>query len=147
MTRVLITGSTTGLGASAARELLDLGHDVVGHARNRDRAASARDLTSRAAAVVVGDLASRDETRGLADQVNGIGGVDAVIHNAAVYAEQERGMTPEGHAHTLAVNVLAPYLLSAWIERPNRLVYLTSDMAASGDPSLRDLDWTERSWN
>jgi NAD(P)-dependent dehydrogenase (short-subunit alcohol dehydrogenase family) len=147
VTRVLVTGSTTGLGAGAARDLLDLGHDVVLHARNRTRAASIGDLASRAVGIVIGDLTSTEETRGIADQANAIGGIDAVIHNAAVYADADRVVTPEGHARTLAVNVLAPYLLTAWIEQPSRLVYLSSDMAASGDRSLQDLDWTERRWN
>jgi NAD(P)-dependent dehydrogenase (short-subunit alcohol dehydrogenase family) len=147
VTRILVTGSTTGLGAAAARELLDLGHDVVLHARNHERVAGVTDLASRAAAVVLGDLERRDEVRSVADQVNAIGGIDAVIHNAAVYAEDARGRSPEGHPRTLAVNVLAPYLLTAWIERPKRLVFLSSDMGASGDPSLGDLDWNERRWN
>jgi NAD(P)-dependent dehydrogenase (short-subunit alcohol dehydrogenase family) len=145
--RVLVTGSTTGLGAGAARELLDLGHDVVLHARNQARAAGLGDLASQAAGIVIGDLTSREETRSVADQANAIGGVDSVIHNAAVYADADRVATPEGHARILAVNVLAPYLLTAWIERPSRLVYLSSDMAVSGDRSLRDLDWTERRWD
>jgi NAD(P)-dependent dehydrogenase (short-subunit alcohol dehydrogenase family) len=83
----------------------------------------------------------------VADQVNAIGGIDAVIHNAAIYANAQRVATPEGHARTLAVNVLAPYLLTAWAQRPARLVYMTSDMHASGDSSLQDLDWTKRSWD
>src|SRR5205085_10193788 len=106
--RVLSTGSTTGLGAGAARELLDLGHDVVLHARNQSRAASIGDVASRAAGIVVGDLASSAETRRVADQVNAIGRVESVIHNAAIYADADRVATPEGHARTLAVNVLAP---------------------------------------
>ncbi|MCU1344026.1 MAG: family NAD(P)-dependent oxidoreductase [Acidimicrobiia bacterium] len=145
--RVFITGSTAGLGAGAARELLDLGHEVVLHARNHARAASIGDLAARATAVVVGDLVSRDETRRVAEQVNAIGGIDSVIHNAAVYADAKRVASPEGHARTLAVNVIAPYLLTAWVEGPGRLVYLSSDMHASGDRSLCDLDWVERRWN
>ena len=137
MARVLITGSTAGLGRAAARQLLDGGHEVVLHARNSVRAGSVDDLAGRAAGVVVGDLASADETRGVADQVNAIGGIDAVIHNAAVYVDPRRVATPEGHARTLAVNVLAPYLLTAWINRPSR----------DGDASLRDIDWTARRWN
>lgn len=43
--------------------------------------------------------------------------------------------------------MLAPYLLTAWIARPSRLVYLSSGMHTSGDASLRDIDWTERRWN
>lgn len=147
MARVLITGSTAGLGRAAARQLLDGGHEVVLHARNSARAGSVDDLAGRAAGVVVGDLAHAEETRGVADQVNAIGGIDAVIHNAAVYIDPRRVATPQGHARTLAVNVLAPYLLTAWITRPSRLVYLSSGMHNDGDASLRDIDWTARRWN
>ena len=147
MARVLITGSTAGLGWAAARHLLDGGHEVVLHARNSVRAGSVDDLARRAAGVVVGDLASAEETRGVADQVNAIGGIDAVIHNAAVYVDPRRVATPEGHARTLAVNLLASYMLRAWIDRPSRLVYLSSGMHNDGDASLRDIDWTARRWN
>jgi NAD(P)-dependent dehydrogenase (short-subunit alcohol dehydrogenase family) len=96
MARVLITGSTAGLGRAAAQQLLDSGHEVVLHARNSARAGSVDDLARRAAGVVVDDLASADETRGVADQVNAIDGIDAVIHNAAVYVDPRRVATPEG---------------------------------------------------
>jgi NAD(P)-dependent dehydrogenase (short-subunit alcohol dehydrogenase family) len=76
--------------------------------------------------------------------VNVIGEVDAVIHNAAIYVDRRRVSTPEGHARTLAVNVLAPYMLTAWINRPSRLVYISSGMHKQGDSSLRDIDWMAR---
>ena len=79
--------------------------------------------------------------------MNAVGGIDAVIHNAAVYVDPRRVATPEGHARTLAVNVLAPYMLTAWINRPSRLVYMSSGMHNDGDVSLRDIDWTARRWN
>jgi NAD(P)-dependent dehydrogenase (short-subunit alcohol dehydrogenase family) len=145
--RVLITGSTTGLGMAAAQQLVDEGHEVVLHARSRTRAASVAELSRRAAGVLIGDLAAADETRRVAEQANAIGGISAVIHNAGIYTDAHRVPTPEGHAQTLAVNVLAPYLLTAWISGPSRLLYLSSDMHRSGDTSLRDLDWTNRRWN
>jgi NAD(P)-dependent dehydrogenase (short-subunit alcohol dehydrogenase family) len=147
MTRVLVTGSTAGLGWSSARQLIEDGHQVMLHARNAARLDSLADLVGRAAGVVIGDLANADETRGIADQVNAIGGIDAVIHNAAIYTNQRRVTTAEGHAQTLAVNVLAPYLLTAWVKGPSRLVYISSSMHADGDSSLDDIDWTTRSWN
>src|SRR4051794_16118613 len=147
MARVFVTGSTTGLGRAAAASLLGDGHEVVVHARNGERAAALEDVTARGAQVVIGDLASRSETRDVADQANAIGDLDAVIHNAAIYVDHHRVATPEAHPRTLAVNVLAPYLLSAWIEGPTRLVYLSSDMHRSGDTNLRDIDWTNRRWN
>jgi NAD(P)-dependent dehydrogenase (short-subunit alcohol dehydrogenase family) len=123
------------------------GHEVVLHARSRERASAVTTLLDRSLGVVIGDLSSADETRSIADQVNRIGGMDAVIHNAGIYLERSRGDTAEGHAKTMAVNTLAPYILTALIRRPGRLVYLSSGMHRSGSASLQDIDWTERRWN
>ena len=73
--------------------------------------------------------------------------MEAIIHNAGVYTERSRGATPEGHASTLAVNTLAPYILTALIERPGRLVYVSSGLHRGGEGSLDDLDWTKRTWD
>ncbi len=147
MSRVFITGSTDGLGRGAAAALMGDGHDVVLHARTPERAAALSDLAPGAAGVVIGDLASAAQTRDLADQVNRIGRMDAVIHNAGVFLEPSRSATPEGHAKTLAVNTLAPYMLTALIERPDRLIYLTSGLHYTAAGSLRDVDWTARPWD
>lgn len=147
MAIVFITGSTDGLGRAAAQSLLDQGHRMVLHARSTDRAAALGGLASRSEGVVVGDLQSGAETRAIADQVNAIGRMDAVIHNAGVYTQRSRGSTPEGHAVTLAINTLAPYMLTALIERPARLVYLSSGLHRGGEGSLDDLDWARRSWD
>jgi NAD(P)-dependent dehydrogenase (short-subunit alcohol dehydrogenase family) len=147
MRRVFITGSTDGLGRAAAQTLIGEGHQVVLHARSAKRASALADLKPRSAGVVVGDLASAVETRAIAEQVNKIGRMDAVIHNAGIYRESSRGTTPEGHAKILAVNTLAPYMLTALIGRPDRLIYLSSGMHRGGEDSLRDIDWTERRWD
>jgi NAD(P)-dependent dehydrogenase (short-subunit alcohol dehydrogenase family) len=97
--------------------------------------------------VVIGDLSSAAETRELADQVNEIGRMDAVIHNAGVFLEPSRSTTADGHPKTLAVNTLAPYLLTVLIDRPDRLIYLSSGLHHTGAGSLRDIDWTGRQWN
>jgi NAD(P)-dependent dehydrogenase (short-subunit alcohol dehydrogenase family) len=147
MAIVFITGSTDGLGRAAARCLLDEGHQVVLHARSQQRAAAFGQLASRSVGVVIGDLGSAAETRSIADQVNAIGRMDAVIHNAGVYTRPGRGSTPEGHAETLAINTLAPFILTALIERPSRLVYLSSGLHRGGEGSLDDIDWTKRPWD
>jgi len=145
--RIFITGSTDGLGYAAARAVIDQGHQVVFHARSRDRATAIEDLASKSFGVVFGDLSSSVETHKLAEQVNAIGRMDAVIHNAGIYRAPNRSATPEGHARTLAVNTLAPYMLTALIERPDRLIYLSSGMHRDGSSSLRDIDWVERRWD
>jgi NAD(P)-dependent dehydrogenase (short-subunit alcohol dehydrogenase family) len=147
MAIVFITGSTDGLGRAAAQSLLDEGHQVVLHARSAERAAVIAALASRVAGVVVGDLRSAVDTRSIADQVNAIGRMDAIIHNAGIYTQRSRGSTSEGHASTFAINTLAPYILTALIERPRRLVYLSSGLHRGGEGSLPDLDWTKRPWD
>jgi NAD(P)-dependent dehydrogenase (short-subunit alcohol dehydrogenase family) len=145
--RVLVTGSTTGLGRAAAEAIIDGGHDVVVHARTAERAAALGGLADRARGVVVGDLATASGVRGIADQANEHGPFDAVIHNAGVYVERTRVTTEDGHARVLAVNVLAPYVLTALIERPERLIYLSSGMHQGGHAAVADLDWLTRPWN
>lgn len=145
--RIFITGSTDGLGRAAALTLINEGHQVVLHARSKKRAAALADIAPGSAGVVIGDLALAAETRAVADQVNKIGRMHAVIHNAGIYREPGRGTTPDGHAKVLAVNTLAPYLLTRLIERPERLIYLSSGMHRGGEDSLRDIDWSERRWD
>jgi NAD(P)-dependent dehydrogenase (short-subunit alcohol dehydrogenase family) len=148
MARLFITGSSDGLGRMAAHLLLGLGHQVVLHARNEQRAKDALAAVPEAVAVVVGDLASMSETKRVADQVNGIGALDAVIHNAAVgYREPKRLVTEDGLPHVFAINTLAPYILTALIQRPKRLVYLSSGLHRNGDLTLNDLVWEKRHWS
>ncbi|WP_436535664.1 SDR family NAD(P)-dependent oxidoreductase [Actinoplanes sp. HUAS TT8] len=122
MARIFITGSADGLGRAAAGTLLDEGHQVVVHARSTERLAAVKDLIDRGAAAVAGDLADQGETRAVAEQVGRLGRVDVVIHNAGVYQGGQ----------IMPVNIVAPYLLTALIEGPERLVYLTSGMHEGG---------------
>jgi NAD(P)-dependent dehydrogenase (short-subunit alcohol dehydrogenase family) len=147
MARVFITGSSDGLGLLAGRQLARAGHEVVLHARNQQRAGDSRAALPEAAAVLVGDLVSLDGTREVARQANAAGPFDAVIHNAAVGYRERPSTTPDGLNHVFAINVLGPYLLTALIARPRRLVYLSSGLHRGGDPSLEDLQWERRRWN
>jgi NAD(P)-dependent dehydrogenase (short-subunit alcohol dehydrogenase family) len=147
MSRVLITGSSDGLGLMAARRLLAGGHEVILHARNERRARDAQVAAPKAHGMVIGDLASIAETRALADQANRLGPFDAVIHNAGVGNRERRIETVDGLEHIFAINVLAPYLLTALIEQPKRLVYLSSGMHLGGEPDFNDLQWKRRRWN
>ena len=148
MSTVFITGSNDGLGRDAARRLIADGHSVVGHARNRKKAARLRGELPAIADVLVAELSSMDQVRRLADEANDRGPFDAVIHNAAVgHLEPRRIETEDGHAHVLAINALAPYLLTALMQAPRRLVYLTSGLHENGGTDLTDLDWIERPWD
>jgi NAD(P)-dependent dehydrogenase (short-subunit alcohol dehydrogenase family) len=148
MARVFVTGSADGLGQMAAGLMVAAGHKVVLHARNAERAEAARSRVPGAQTVVVGDLSSIEATRNVAEQVNQLGHFDAVIHNAGIgYRESRRVATVDGLSQVFAVNSLAPYILTVLINKPARLVYVSSGMHHGVDPGLDDLIWKKRGWN
>ncbi|MBV8046304.1 MAG: SDR family NAD(P)-dependent oxidoreductase [Paludibacterium sp.] len=147
MARVFITGSSDGLGRLAGELLLSQGHEVVWHARNAARADEMAERLPAGAAVTIGDLSSLAQMRAVAEQVNRMGVFDAVIHNVGVgYLEPRRVETADGWPLLFAVNVMAPYVLTALIDRPKRLVYLSSGMHLGVSAHLDDTLWTRRRW-
>ncbi|GIE30434.1 short-chain dehydrogenase [Actinoplanes italicus] len=132
MTRIFITGSADGLGRLAARTLLDDGHEVILHARDTHRLTAVKDLVDAGAEAVAGDLSDPDQIRAVAAQVNRLTPPDAVIHNAGLYTG----------AAIMPVNVVAPYLLTALIAGPSRLVYLSSGMHRGGRADVTGVDWS-----
>jgi NAD(P)-dependent dehydrogenase (short-subunit alcohol dehydrogenase family) len=147
MARIFITGSADGLGRMAARLLVANGHKVVLHARNQSRSKEAFLGVPGAETAVFGDLSSISETKHVAEQVNELGLFDAIIYNAGVgYREPRRIQTVDGLPRVFAVNSLAPYILTCLIKKPKRMVYTSSGMHRSGDPTLKDLTWHTRPW-
>src|SRR3989475_6898912 len=148
MARIFITGSSDGLGQEAARRLAGLGHDVVLHGRNRDRAQEALRAVPAARMALEGDLASIEQTRELAAQANAAGPFQAIIHNAGVYHPgARRSDTVDGLDDVFAINALAPYLMTALIGSPRRLIYLSSGLHQGGDADLRALQSRQLRWN
>ena len=131
MARIFITGSADGLGQLAASALIAKGHHVVLHARNQERAREALDKLPGAETALTADLSNIDETKQLGAEVNALGKFDAVIHNAGVYRTAAKEI--------LTVNTLAPYILTCLIERPQRLIYLSSGMHLGGSAKLESL--------
>jgi NAD(P)-dependent dehydrogenase (short-subunit alcohol dehydrogenase family) len=130
MARIFITGSADGLGQLAARSLIEQGHKVVLHARNAERGRDAIKKNPDAESVLTGDLSNIGETISLAHEVNRSGAFDAVIHNAGLYQAAAKDV--------FAVNTLAPYILTCLIQKPERLVYLSSGMHLQGHSKLDD---------
>ena len=147
MARVFVTGSSDGLGLMAARVLIEQGHDVVLHGRNDNRSRHALAAAPQAQGTVTGDLSTITGARTVADQVNMLGRFDAVIHNAGVGYQEGRVEAEPGVPSVFAVNVLAPYILTALIEKPTRLVYVSSGTHHGVRPRMDDLLWTKRAWS
>jgi len=136
MARVFITGSADGLGQMAAALLVKQGHQVVLHARHADRGRHAMGRVPGAERVLISDLSSIEETKNLATEANSSGHFDAVIHNAGVYQDSTHDPTVDGLPLLFAVNSLAPYILTALIQKPERLIYLSSGMHLQGSSKL-----------
>lgn len=150
MTRVLITGSADGLGRLAAQMLTKQGHEVVLHARSEQRAKDAMAAVPGAQTCLVGDLSSVQDTKNLAAEINRLGRFDAIIHNAGIGpGASSANWSPEGYAATFAANSLAPYILTCLVQKPGRLIYLSSSMHRGGraDMDVDQLTWKSRRWN
>src|ERR1051326_4758808 len=132
MARIFITGSADGLGQLTATALVPQRHEVVLHARNEKRAQEALDKVPGAETVLTADLGDTSETKQLAAKVNALGNFDSVIHNAGVYQASAK--------ESFLVNTLAPYILTCLIERPRRLIYLSSGLHLGGSVKLESFD-------
>lgn len=135
MARIFITGSSDGLGLLSAKALVAAGHQVVVHARNEERAKSTTRQIPGAENLLIGDLASMEATIKLSEKVNELGRFNAIIHNAGIYQVQANARSMDGLPLLFAVNSLAPYILTVLIERPERLIYLSSGMHRQGNAS------------
>jgi NAD(P)-dependent dehydrogenase (short-subunit alcohol dehydrogenase family) len=147
MSRIFISGSSTGLGLMASALLIEQGHQVVLHARSTARANDARKSLPAAEGIVEGDLETIAGAKEVAARVNEMGHFDAVIHNAAVGYREGHHLTADGLPHVFAINTLSAYILTALIERPRRLVYLSSGMHHHADANLDDILWKRRRWD
>jgi NAD(P)-dependent dehydrogenase (short-subunit alcohol dehydrogenase family) len=147
MASIFVTGSSDGIGQETARQLVRDGHRVVLHARDDARAKDAAEAVPEASGVAVGDLSVVSGIRQAAESANALGPYDAVIHNAGVGSAATRHPTADGCERIFAVNVLGPYLLTALMPLPPRLVYLSSGLASAGRAHLDDLQWERRAWN
>jgi NAD(P)-dependent dehydrogenase (short-subunit alcohol dehydrogenase family) len=145
--RVFITGSSDGLGLMAAKLLIEQGHEVILHGRNDARSRDALAAAAGTRGVVTGDLSTIAGAKTVADQVNKLGRFDAVIHNAGIGYREGRVEIEPGVPGVFAVNVLAPYILTALIEKPGRLVYVSSGTHRGVRPRMDDLLWTRRAWS
>src|SRR5260370_12981903 len=147
MARIFITGSADGLGQADSRHLVAVGHDVGLHVRNRDRARQALRAVPGGRKAVEGDLASIEQTRELARQANETGPFQAVIHNAGIGVDGPRRETVDGLDDIFAINALAAFLLTALIQGPRRLIYMTSGLRQGRNAEMRDLQGLQRRVN
>lgn len=145
----VVTGASAGIGKETALGLARLGARVAIVCRDRDRGAAAVAETRAAGSprveLFLADLSLQDDVRRLAGQlVERLARIDVLLHNAGVVM-RERVVTRDGIEATLAVNHLAPFLLTqllrAKIEAPARIVVVASQVEARGRIDFGDLSF------
>lgn len=155
--RVLVTGTSSGLGIETARALVARGAYVVGAARDLDKAYAATGAVRAAAATSGGfelievDLGSLASVRACADKLLlRAEPFDAVIANAGVMTTLH-GHTADGFeihigtnhlGHFALANRLVPLLLAG-----SRVVVLSSNAHRMSDIDLEDLNFERRAYN
>lgn len=139
MSRVLVTGSNDGIGAGIAEILATNGNQVVRHARNAGRAVAGEEF-------VLGDFASLSSVRAMAASLRDQPPLDVIVHNAGWASPDEvRPVTEDGFEQTFQIHVLAPYLLTALLPLPQRIVFVNSDSIRRGVLDPADLNH-EKEW-
>lgn len=152
----LVTGGNRGIGFAVAAGLLRRGARVILACRSEARAAAAGDALRRATGgdvhVEIVDLASQASIRELARRVDGTQPrLDVLVHNAAVIPGQ-RLLTPDGIEMQLAVNHLAPFLLTQLLRpmlvrsAPARVITVSSNSHARARIDFGDLQ-SERGYH
>lgn len=144
MARIFVTGSSDGIGQAGAKLLSEQGHKVFLHARNEKRAKDAQAAVPKAEGVIIGDLSTIEGSKALAAEANKSGTFDVVIHNAGLGPRNGDNKTADGFQSTFAVNSLAPYILTALMQKPKRLLYLSSSLHSGGSDDLDDITWSKR---
>ncbi|MGH8598911.1 MAG: SDR family oxidoreductase [Gammaproteobacteria bacterium] len=150
MPRILVTGSTDGIGLETARQLIRQGVEVLVHGRDERRAnavsAGLNDEVARGRAIPVsGDLSRMSEVVALAQRVHELGPrLDGLVNNAGIYAAK-RELTDDGFERTIAINHFAHHLLTRWLmpillaAPAARIVVVSSGTHHSGRIDLADL--------
>ena len=152
----VVTGATDGIGRLTAQKLGSDGHTVVVHGRSRakvDEVCREVDAAGGSGAGVVADLSRLDDVRALGKEIKErFPVIDGLLNNAGTFAGDysgERKVTADGNEYSLAVNVLAPFLLTALLldnvrAAPAARLLVTSSMSMGCPDALGDLQCEHR---
>ena len=139
MTKILVTGSSDGIGKETAVELARSGAEVIVHGRNRARAETAAEDVPGSTAWIC-DFGSLEEVRAAVKKLPA--GIDVLINNAGVFLPR-REASKDGYELTFQVNHLAHFLLTNLLlpsmSEGSRIVNVSSQVHAGADMRWDDL--------
>jgi NAD(P)-dependent dehydrogenase (short-subunit alcohol dehydrogenase family) len=151
----LITGGTSGIGKAAAKALAAMGGEVVVTGRNKERGEATvaeirRATASEKVSLMLADLAVQAEVRRLANDFRERHDrLDVLVNNAGLI-QSRRTETPDDIELTLAVNHLAPFLLTSLLldllkrSAPSRIITVSSEARRGAKIDFDDLQSERR---
>lgn len=115
---ILVTGSTDGIGRITAKTLAKMGHTVIVHGRNRNKAEKVcgeikTETGNNHTDYIIGDLLILSDVKKMAEELKSrYSHLDVLINNAGAFFGKNREVTDEGLEKTITLNLLAPFLLT-----------------------------------
>lgn len=107
---IILTGASDGIGAAAARQLAESGHQLVLVGRSPERTKAVANAIG--APFYLADYTRLDQVRKLAADLDAAFPQIDVLANNAGGVFSDRRLTPDGFEITFQVNHLAPFLLT-----------------------------------
>jgi len=149
--KIIITGATSGVGKATAKELAKQGAEIIIVARNLDKIKSLsseiEQLTDIAPSFYLADLSKMPEVKKAAEQIKAdYSAIDILINNAGLVMDKKE-ITEDGFEYTLAVNHLAPFLLTNLLlptlkaANQAKIINVSSEAHKMGRPNLQDLNY------
>ncbi len=152
MKNCLVTGSTSGIGFIAAKELALNGWHMILHARNKEKAEQTKqqiiqETGNQNVDILLADMSSLDQVKKAASELKeSLDHLDILINNAGLILGSERQLSEDGYEQTIAINHLAPFLFTAelfdLLEKSNeaRIINVASEAYRAAAPDFQDFN-------
>lgn len=153
---IVLTGATNGLGNIVAKELVRESSHLILTARNAKKAEETKNILKNISPntkvdFFFGDLSIMKDVKRIGEEIrNKYPKIDVLINNAGLHAFEQR-ITEEGFSEMIAVNYLAPFILTNTLlsslmnSKDGRIVNVASEASRNHGTLILPNDLTETS--
>lgn len=150
----VISGTTSGIGLEAAKQLAQVGAHLVMICRNEEKANSVQKFLSEeyggTSDIFIADFQKLSEVQQAALAIrDNYPEIHVLINNVGIFSKRRR-YTPDGNEMTLGIVHLASFLLTRLLTEslkngaPSRVIFINSEAHRFGGLNVNDLNWHKR---